>query len=94
MSDEDIERVLEAMVPELRTALKGVLGGESVHAFDCAAGTHSLTGIKTKLVCVVAHEAAAIVLESTARGIQMANEFLQGQSKVVMERLRRAGEKG
>lgn len=75
MSDEQIDLVIAAAVPELKVALRGVLKGETVHIFNLADGRNLSTGIETKVVCFVATEAPAAVLEATARGLDKASEI-------------------
>jgi hypothetical protein len=69
MTDAQIDAVIEKIKPELRKALQGITRGEAVHIFNLVDGTNSKTGVKSKVVLFVAHEAPAALLEATVRGI-------------------------
>jgi hypothetical protein len=87
-TDAEIERVIDAMIPEIRQSLKTVMQEHNpVDSFDCGTGTNS-TGAKTRYVCFIAHEFAALIFEGTMKG--MADSM-----KAQMELYRSvAGEKG
>lgn len=75
MSPEQVDRVVKAAIPELKIALESVLENGAVHIFTLADATNSKTGIKTKLVCFIALDAPAAILEGTLKGIEEAQEI-------------------
>lgn len=72
--DEQAERVIEAAIPQLRDALKGLLVcGDTLHIFVLDLATGRGQG-EAKIVCFIADECTALVLEGAARGIDAANK--------------------
>lgn len=82
----NFDAVLEAAAPELRKALEAIFSGNLIHAFDVAVGTNSESGIQTRIVCILAHESAALVLEGTAKGIEQANQLYREQLAKLTDR--------
>lgn len=82
MTSEQIERCIDAAIPELRTAIKTMIENqEGIHIFDIWSGRNSKTGIESKMVCFIAVDELALVLEGAAKGI--------GESqKLQMDRLK------
>jgi hypothetical protein len=69
-TDAEIERVLTAMIPEIRQSLKTVMQDHHpIDCFNCAEGTNSATGIKSHYMCFIAHQYAGEILEGTMQGI-------------------------
>lgn len=76
MSPQQIDRVIQAAVPELKIALESLLKtGAAAHTFTLAEGTNSATGIKTTVVCFIALEGAAAIIEGTLQGLAKAQEI-------------------
>lgn len=80
MTDEQIDKLVEHMVPELKIAIRGVLNGEPVHAFAVAEGVNLETGVRTRLECFLATECLAILIEAVLQGTNAA--AIRGQELV------------
>jgi hypothetical protein len=81
---EMIDQCVAAMVPELKIALDSVMSGEACHAFTALDAANTASGLKQKIVCFLAFEYFADILEGTARGVDTAQ-------KNVQEAIRKAG---
>jgi hypothetical protein len=77
MTDAQIDALIEKVKPEIRVAIRAVMEGQAVHIFDLLDGTNSSSGIKTKFVMFIAHEAPAAILEATVRGFEECGQIYQ-----------------
>jgi hypothetical protein len=81
MTDQQIDSLIDALRPELRTAIKGLLAGELVHAFNIGAH-NSQTGQPGTMVCYIAHEPLAILIEGVLSGFgQMQQRSMELQQQ-------------
>lgn len=79
MTEEQLDRVIQAAIPELKVALRELLSGHAFHIFDIAAGHNSRTGVKSKIVIVLAQEAPGAVLEGCCRGMEESGKIFERQ---------------
>lgn len=94
MIDDQVERIIQNMLPDLRAGLRAVLSGDSVYAFNAASETSTLTGAKSRVACLVAHEGAALILEATADGIKRSAAYQTAEGLAVIKKLRESSEGG
>lgn len=76
MTDEQIDRIVQTAIPELRIALKAVTTAIPVHAFDIA---QTCWSGKSKLVCFIANEMFAAAIEGMCGGISAMHEIARRQ---------------
>ena len=91
MTDSQIDSLIERVKPELRTAFKALISGTGVHIFNFADGANSSSGVKSKIVCFLAHEAPAAILEGTAQGIDAAQKVFLSQMRTLQDKTILAG---
>jgi hypothetical protein len=86
LTDEQIEKLIDHAIPDLRVALKAILREHKIyHAFDFGIGTNSITGIKSKVVLILACEPVGVLLEKCGEGVRAMEDCilrLQAQAKV------------
>jgi hypothetical protein len=85
ISDEAIERIVQLMIPHLRLSFRTMFDNNiMVHAFNCAEVSSNVAPeLRVGYVCIIAEEASAAILESTANGIDKANAIFQNRMKRV-----------
>lgn len=81
MPEKDLERCINAVLPELKVALRSIVNnGKASDAFTLLEWTqNSHGGVKSKIVCIVAVDTLAAVLEGTLQGVQQSNELYAAQ---------------
>jgi hypothetical protein len=71
-----IDRIIEAMRPDLRIAIAKLLEGSGAHVFNFANGTNTQTGVQTEMACFLTQQHVGIVLESVLNGMMEAEKFV------------------
>lgn len=75
MTDEQLDRMIDANREHLKIALRDLLSGRGSHIYTFAEGVDSETGIRSKITCILAHELTAVILEGTLQGMAKSEQL-------------------